>query len=228
MLPQLRGPAPIQHALLNGHTHAGVSLQTMHPTRFDHGMVIAQTPPPGIPIPEDCTPNHLMETLGQAGAEMLAKGIEDGLFVSPSPVVDGTRPENEDLQYARKMLPEDRHIDWNTWSADRIIRYDRVLGRLWDATTHQRCYPNKGQSTKRVTFYGPWLRIPNENPGGNEQVGKIGYPTLCKLEGFRKPVFAFRTADGQLLSPDSATIEGEQRGKGLLALVPALRAASQM
>ncbi|KAF3058154.1 Methionyl-tRNA formyltransferase, mitochondrial [Daldinia childiae] len=51
LLPDLRGPAPLQHALLAGHTHTGISLQTLDDRAFDHGLILARTPP--LPIPPD-------------------------------------------------------------------------------------------------------------------------------------------------------------------------------
>lgn len=227
LLPDLRGPAPIQHALMKGRTHTGVSLQTMHPSRFDHGMILAQTLHPGYPIPEDCTPEHLVEKLGQLSAEMLVKGIEEGVFVSPTPAVNGADPEGK-CEHAPKIQPEDRHICWSNWTADRIMRYDRAIGRLWDATTYQRCYAHKGDTSKRVTFHGPWRQVSDEqvHEDGSSMMG--GQPVLCRVNGSKQRVLAMRTVDGNLLSPESVTIEGEQKGKGLASLIPALRTSSKL
>lgn len=219
MLPDLRGPAPIQHALLKGRTHTGVTLQTMHPSRFDHGMILAQTPQPGVGIAEDCTPDDLIQTLGQVGAEMLVKGIEHGLFVDPSAAVDSQDEEGRP-EHAPKILPEDRRIDWKSWTADQIMRYDRVLGRLWDMTTYQQC-DRRSQSPKRVTFDGPWRIVSREQVTASAAIASAGIPQVYDSEGPQLKVLPMPTVDGYLLTPSSATIEGEQRGKGLAALVRA-------
>ncbi|KAF2159779.1 hypothetical protein M409DRAFT_70824 [Zasmidium cellare ATCC 36951] len=221
MLPYLRGPAPVQHALLKGRTHTGVTLQTMHPTRFDHGVILAQTPGPGVRISEECTPDDLIRSLGEAGAGMLVRGVEDGLFVDPVPVVDGKDAEGR-AEHAPKILPEDRHIDWNTWTADQIMRYDRVLGRLWDTTTWQKCQPGSTVS-KRVTFHGPWRSVSCDQVSASTEAGK---PAVLQIEESQSPTLLLPTADGHLLTPASATIEGEQKGKGIAALIRAKTSTS--
>ncbi|RMX79403.1 hypothetical protein D0867_16483, partial [Hortaea werneckii] len=71
LLPDLRGPAPIQHTLLRHRASTGITLQTMHPTRFDHGMILDQEE---APVPPHSTPEDLVDMLGPLGARMLAKG----------------------------------------------------------------------------------------------------------------------------------------------------------
>ncbi|KAK4496107.1 hypothetical protein PRZ48_012086 [Zasmidium cellare] len=220
LLPDLRGPAPIQHALLKGRKFTGVSLQTMHPTRFDHGVVLAQTKRPGVEIAEEATPEALVHSLGKLGAEMLVKGIEDGLFVDPVPFVD-VKHEEEKAEHGPKILPEDRHIDWSTWTADRILRYDRVLGRLWDTTTWQRCRAGS-QVSKRVTFHGPWRVVPRDQASTVDGSMEAGRPAIVSGEESKSSKLVLPTVDGHLLTPESATIEGEQKGKGMAALIRAM------
>ncbi|KOH00832.1 methionyl-tRNA formyltransferase, partial [Saccharomyces eubayanus] len=45
LLPRHKGSAPIQRALLEGDLCTGVTVQTLHPDRFDHGAIVAQTKP---------------------------------------------------------------------------------------------------------------------------------------------------------------------------------------
>ncbi|CAN8105843.1 unnamed protein product [Discula destructiva] len=89
LLPDLRGPAPIPWAILAGRKFTGVTLQTLHPKLFDRGAILAQTAPPGIPIPDDATTASLLATLAPLGGEMLAKGLLDGLHVSSAAAGDG-------------------------------------------------------------------------------------------------------------------------------------------
>lgn len=223
LLPDLRGPAPIIHALLKQRSHTGVTLQTMHPTRFDHGTIIDQTPAPGLSIPSSCTPDQLLKTLGPLGAEMLCRGIDDGLFVPPVKDIRESMADPEPLDHAPKLTPEDRHIDWSAWTTEDILVRDRVLGRLWDRETYSRCL--EGRSAKRVTFHGPWIE---ESADFNTSQGtgsiKPGQPLL--LEGLLKdPQLGIVTADRRIMIPASVTIEGEGRGKGLPALINGLREA---
>lgn len=230
LLPDLRGPAPIQHALLKQHHHTGVSLQTMHPTRFDHGVILDQTAPPGVPIPLDATPGQLIELLGPLGASMLRRGIEKRLFENPAEVVLPESNSSQPLQHASKVTPEDRHLDWSMWTADQIVRRDRVLGRLWDTTTYQACF--RGVETKRITYHGPWRVVsadrelsPLELVQWRSEVRDLeqcGRPCHIYLPGDSKPHFAIRTLDGLFMCPASATLEGKQKGKALQALLNAV------
>ena len=116
LLPEYRGAAPIPRALLDRREETGVSLQTMHPTRFDHGVVLSQV---RAPIKPDSRPEDLVQNLGQLGAKLLVDGIKDRLFVDPSPlIIPDVR--KRDPSYAPKITPEDRRIDWKTWTSSDI------------------------------------------------------------------------------------------------------------
>ena len=219
LLPDLRGPAPIIHTLLKRHEHTGVTLQTMHPTQFDHGAILAQTPYPGVPVSPDGNPDELSKTLGPLGAEMLCRGIDSGIFVSPVGDLVEDRSQLQQLDHAPKITAEDRHINWSIWTSDEVLLRDRVLGRLWDAETYSRCFPHK--APKRVAFQGPWsVRHDVTESGG------VGEPILLQAGQERGLNLGFCTADGLIVSPTSATIEGEGKGKGLNALVNGIHAVS--
>ncbi|KAL4881461.1 formyl transferase [Aspergillus karnatakaensis] len=134
ILPDFRGPAPLHHTLLAGRTTTGVTLQTLHLKNFDHGVILAQTPPPGfeIPHPDSCTVPDLLKIVSPKGADILVEGIRKGLFVAPLKDVGWYSPkQHEDLIHAAKIKPEDRHIDWASWTGADISRRHRVLGPLW-------------------------------------------------------------------------------------------------
>lgn len=179
LLPDLRGPAPIQRALLERKKSTGVSLQTMHPTQFDHGTVLAQTPFPGLPIPDNATPQTLLDILGPLGAEMLTGAIEDGNFIPPlKDILQGVSPPVH-LTHAPKITPEDRHLQ-DSWDAAEIQLRDRVLGRLWTnlRATHTHIGGWTDHSDRevvhkqgpRVVFTGPWRTYPNVWDGNYENL----------------------------------------------------------
>ncbi|KAK3714174.1 Methionyl-tRNA formyltransferase [Vermiconidia calcicola] len=216
LLPDLRGPAPIVHTLLHRREYTG----TMHPTRFDHGNVLWQTPAPGFRVPDSCTPQQLRNALGRLSAEMLRGGIENGLFLPPLKDVTNGTADPESLDHAPKVTPEDRHIDWTTWTADEILLRDRVLGRLWDTTTYAEVAKPEQRAPKRVAFQGPWTKLSlgqvvRVNYVG---IGEPGAPVLVSEANDHNPRFGIRTSDNWVVSPSSATIDGEKKGTGLHAL----------
>jgi len=126
-----RGPAPLQHILLNGQKTTGITLQSLDEKSFDHGIILAQTEQPGLPIPSprQCTYSELLEFVTPKAAEMLVQGIKDRVFVPPLVDVGWYKPD--DMKHAPKITPEDRRIDWIHWSSEMIDRRNRALGRLW-------------------------------------------------------------------------------------------------
>lgn len=134
LLPNFRGPAPLQHALLAGETHTGVTLQTLDPVKFDHGEILAQTPLPGIEIPKggQCTYQELLERVTPMAAEMLVEGVRKRLFLPGSQLPQfSAELVGTPLKHAPKITPQDRYVDWERMKAAEILRRDRVLGRLW-------------------------------------------------------------------------------------------------
>ncbi|KAK3671897.1 Methionyl-tRNA formyltransferase [Recurvomyces mirabilis] len=198
LLPAFRGPAPIQRAMLERAETTGVTLQTMHPTRFDHGALLSQSPT--LASPYTLHLDEVVETLGTAGAKLLVEGICDGLFIPPVQPLDDTF---ERATYAAKITPEDRHIDWQKWTGEDLMVRDRVLSNLWDS---------KDSQGKRRIYHGPWSAI--SNPASGEQPG-----TALALEG----KVGFYTIDNKVMVPSSITIEGEPKRGGHAKLYRALQ-----
>ncbi|KAK4575138.1 Methionyl-tRNA formyltransferase [Recurvomyces mirabilis] len=185
LLPAFRGPAPIQRAMLERAEKTGVTLQTMHPTRFDHGALLSRSPT--LASPYTLQLDEVIETLGTAGAKLLVEGICDGLFVPP---VQPLEPISEVATYAAKITPEDRHIDWQKWTSEDVTVRDRVLSNLWDS---------EDPRGKRRIYHGPW-RVLNGLARG-QQPGMA-----LPLEG----EIGFCTIDDKLMVPSSITIEGRR------------------
>ncbi|KAK0384923.1 hypothetical protein NLU13_7402 [Sarocladium strictum] len=111
LLPDLRGPAPLHHALLNGDKYTGVSLQTLDDKAFDHGAVLAQTSEKGFPIPEDISLPDLTAQLAEVGATMLVQGLRDRLYIPPHKDVSSHSGKGE-LRHAPKLTKTEAKIDW--------------------------------------------------------------------------------------------------------------------
>lgn len=189
----------------------------MHPTKFDHGVVLAQTPAPGIPIPDDATPQSLLETLGPMGADLLVKGIEEALFVPPHRDVCSDLPTPTNQAHAPKIHPTDRCIDWKTWTASEIFLRDRVLGRLWDSNLWARTNLDQGRwegkmQSLRATFSGPW-RLAGTLPAGLEI--EPGTPILRSGVRTGEEEIWFATRDGKGVVPAGMTQESGRKDAGL-------------
>ncbi|KAL4808523.1 formyl transferase [Aspergillus unguis] len=215
LLPDFRGPAPLHHTLLAGRTKTGVSLQTLHLEHFDHGTILAQTPAPGfeIPNPNSCTVPELLNVVSAKGADILVDGIRKGLFVPPVEDAGWNSPEQKDLIHATKIKPEDRHIDWATWTWTDISRRNRVLGPLWSKSLVFG-EPSNGIPTfeqKRVILSGLEEVQPMK---GSQSFALV--PGLPFIDGEHtvkadsgKGVYVF-TQDGKLIRIHEMKVEGRQ------------------
>ena len=222
LLPDLRGPAPIQHALLQGRTHTGITLQTMHPSKFDHGKILAQTPLPGVEIPEDASVDGMIEVLGPLGASVLKDSIAKGLFLHPEQADNANEIEESELVHAPKITSEDAHVDWESWPAGKVSRYGRVLD-LWDTTTYRAC---TGKDPLRVKFEGPWRVLDSSKISSADLAySRPCSPFVCHVDGEKGHQFAIETVNGYLMSPRSASIESKKPASGLQTLIEGLQKA---
>ncbi|MDQ3243588.1 MAG: methionyl-tRNA formyltransferase [Gemmatimonadota bacterium] len=105
LLPALRGAAPIQAAIRQGHYETGVTIMRMVPA-LDAGPMILKAP---IPILHDETYGELQLRLSELGALTL---IEALALISLG--AGNETPQDDSLTtYAPKVTREDARIDWS-------------------------------------------------------------------------------------------------------------------
>ncbi|KAI4107733.1 MAG: hypothetical protein L6R37_001418 [Teloschistes peruensis] len=212
---RLPGPAPLHHTLLEGRKTTGVTLQTLHPTQFDKGEIIAQTPYPGIEHDAESV-EQLRDLTAPLGAELLVNSIRNGSFVAP---VQGTGWYRGDQSLTRfkkasKIGPEDRHIDWASWSADEILRRQRVIGPLWNfAESLVQDESGERRGTRRLIWEHGFRLLQEEF----HLFPAIGQPIVVGLSKTTKKVYV-RTCDGQVLVPNHIKIEGGATTAGFHAI----------
>ncbi|MGH7671662.1 MAG: methionyl-tRNA formyltransferase [Gemmatimonadales bacterium] len=118
LLPELRGPAPIEWAVINGLEKTGVTIMQMD-AGMDTGPILHQIP---HAIDPDVTGGELSEHLAEVGAQALVETL--ALLES-----DALRPVPQDhsrATYAPKLTREIARIDW-TKDATTIARLVRGL-----------------------------------------------------------------------------------------------------
>lgn len=130
LLPQYRGAAPINHAVINGEKQSGVTTFLLQ-HEIDTGNILLATK---VDIAETDNAGILHDKLMNAGAETLIKTIE-GLrnnTIKPIPQEDF---KIEDLKHAPKIFKEDCLIDWNN-STEKIYNLIRGLSPYPTAFTY--------------------------------------------------------------------------------------------
>ena len=118
LLPLLRGAAPVQWALIQGHSTTGVTIMQLD-VGMDTGPMLARLEDPILPT--DNT-ESVEARLALSGAELLVEVVDQ--------IDNGdARPRAQDdslATYAPKITTEDAHIDW-TRPAEQIMNAVRGM-----------------------------------------------------------------------------------------------------
>jgi methionyl-tRNA formyltransferase len=134
LLPQYRGAAPINWAIINGEKETGVTtFKLKH--EIDTGDILLQSK---IPIGDDETAGELHDRMKDIGAQLLVKTVE-GLFngtlkEKPQEVIGNGQLPVHNLKHAPKIFTETCRIDWNK-SVDEVYNLIRGLSPYSGAFT---------------------------------------------------------------------------------------------
>ena len=121
LLPQYRGAAPINHAIINGETETGVTTFFLKHV-IDTGDIIFQE---RVSIGPDENAGELHDKLMGVGAGLVLKTVQaienDNVIPIPQDQVD-----EKDIKHAPKIFRDDCRIDW-TKTAEQIHNHVRGL-----------------------------------------------------------------------------------------------------
>jgi len=138
LLPQYRGAAPINWAIINGETETGVTtFKLQH--EIDTGNVLLQHKEPILPEDNIGT---LYEKLMNAGAKLLIETVK-GLAEGSLKEMPQTEMDVASLKHAPKIFKEDTYINWNQ-SAESIHNLIRGM------SPHPAAYTNLGDKIVKV------------------------------------------------------------------------------
>jgi methionyl-tRNA formyltransferase len=106
LLPQYRGAAPINHAIINGEKESGVTTFFLK-EEIDTGDIILSD---SVAIADYETAGELHDKLMLVGAKLLVKTLH---AIEAGNVTEQPQPQSDDLKHAPKIFKEDCKIDWN-------------------------------------------------------------------------------------------------------------------
>ena len=194
LLPQYRGAAPINWAVINGEKETGVTtFKLKH--EIDTGNILMQE---SFPIDENETAGDVHDKMKEIGARVLVetvKGIADGTLAErPQTTDDGqvsseVRGTSSSHKHAPKIFTETCNIDWRKSIAE-IYNLIRGLSPFPCAFTEL------GDKTIKIFRGEKELSLPTSKPGRWESDGK----TYLK----------FAAKDGYILLKD-VQLEGKKR-----------------
>ena len=152
LLPQYRGAAPINHAIINGEKVTGVS--TFFLTHdIDTGNIIFSEE---VDILPQDTAGDLHDKLMQVGAQLLTKtvkALEQGVFKETEQPQD-----NKNLKQAPKIFKEDCIINWNQ-STQKVNDFIRGL------SPYPTAYTTLHEKVLKVFKATPEITEVSEAPG---------------------------------------------------------------
>ncbi|SOD97375.1 methionyl-tRNA formyltransferase [Spirosoma fluviale] len=188
LLPQYRGAAPINWAIINGETETGVTTFFIE-KEIDTGQMIFQDYE--LIYPDD-TAGTVHDRLMERGAHLVVKtvhAIEAGTYPrTPQPVAD-------DLKPAPKLSRETTEINWNQ-PVIQIRNFVRGLSP----------YPTAWTKINGKVFKIYAVSVANESPFAAEP----GWSATAESYSDNKKVILVRASDGWL-QIDSLQAEGKRR-----------------
>jgi len=108
LLPQYRGAAPINWAIINGEKETGVTtFQLQH--AIDTGAILLQDK---IAITENMTAGALHDVMKEAGAKLLIKTVTGLVSNTIKAIPQATTLDESLLKHAPKLFTKDAEINW--------------------------------------------------------------------------------------------------------------------
>lgn len=128
LLPEYRGAAPINYAIINGETQTGVTTFFIN-EKIDEGEILLQRK---IEIDSEENAGTLHDKLAILGADLVVETLDKLYLKELKPTPQGNQGV-EKLAY--KIFKENMRIDWS-WDLDKIHNFVRGLSPYPCAFTH--------------------------------------------------------------------------------------------
>lgn len=189
LLPEYRGAAPINWAIMNGDTETGVTTFLLN-HEIDKGAIIAQK---REPIHPEDNIGTLYDRLMHIGKGLVIETVERIASGDYTPIVQEHIDERT-LRPAPKIFKDDCLIDWS-WSGKRIIDFIRGLSPYPAAWT--RLFRDGAEVSTAKIFEAHFVAEPTDDAIGS-------------IESDNRSYMAVRCADG-LVYIDSIQIAGKRR-----------------
>ncbi len=175
LLPQYRGAAPLNWAVINGETKTGVTT-FMLDHEIDTGkiLLIKETP-----IGEDETVGDVHDRLMEIGAKLVIETVEAVAGGNVRPVAQSGLIEQEKIKHAPKIFKEDCRVDWgkDTEEVRNLIRGLSPYPAAWSNLVHK----NTGNEIlTKLFFAGKTGSLKEALPGTIETDGKTFLNVACR------------------------------------------------
>ncbi|MGI9651378.1 methionyl-tRNA formyltransferase [Chryseobacterium sp. RLHN22] len=185
LLPDYRGAAPINYAVINGEKKTGATTFFIN-EKIDEGNILLQEE---IPVLKDENAGHLHGRLMEMGAKLVVRTL-NGL--AENSITERPQPQVEHPKNAYKIFKEDTRIDW-TKSSKEVHQFILGMSPYPAAFTTLKI----GEEEKGLKIFGGKFEISNhQKPVGGLEISKndfkiytkdgIYFPLELQLEGKKR------------------------------------------
>jgi methionyl-tRNA formyltransferase len=175
LLPDYRGAAPINFAVINGEKKTGATTFFIN-EKIDEGNILLQEE---IEILPDENAGHLHDRLMEMGAELVVKTL-DGL--SENSITEKPQPEVAEPKNAFKIFKEDTKIDWQK-SGKAVHQF--ILGMSPYPAAFTVLKIGEDEKTLKI-FNGKLEESSHQKTLGSLEISKNGFKIFTK-DGFYSP-----------------------------------------
>lgn len=173
LLPQYRGAAPINWAIINGETETGVTTFLLN-HEIDKGAILDQV---RVPIGPEDTVGTMYERLMNIGTSLVTQTV-DRISAGDITPVEQQSVDERTLHPAPKIFKEDCRIDW-TRPGKRIVDFIRGLSPYPAAWTEMYREGNAAPSTVKI-FSATFEQAQHDEPCGTiESDGRTLIRVAC-------------------------------------------------
>ena len=173
LLPQYRGAAPINWAIINGETETGVTTFLLN-HEIDKGAILDQV---RVPIGPEDTVGTTYERLMNIGTSLVTQTV-DRIAAGDITPVEQQSVDERTLRPAPKIFKEDCRIDW-TQPGKRIVDFIRGLSPYPAAWTEMYREGNAAPSTVKI-FSATFEQAQHDEPCGTiESDGRTLIRVAC-------------------------------------------------
>jgi methionyl-tRNA formyltransferase len=168
LLPQYRGAAPINWAVINGEKETGVTtFKLKH--EIDTGDILLQE---SFPIDENETAGEVHDKMKEIGASLLVKTVQELTAGTLTEKPQTSNPGTETLKHAPKIFTATCRIDW-TKSCAEIHNLIRGL------SPYPAAFTELGDKTLKIFLSEPEPSVPTIKAGRWESDGKNYLKFAC-------------------------------------------------
>lgn len=177
LLPQYRGAAPINWAIINGETRTGVTTFFLN-HEIDKGSVIFTEP---TPIGENETAGELHDRLMETGARLVVKTIASITEGTAKTTEQHLLPSEDLLKPAPKIFKEDCRIHWG-----RDIRaiHNLIRGLSPYPAAWTEILTSKGETATAKIFAASPVSLPHQLHPGSTQTDSKTFLRVATTDGF--------------------------------------------